>query len=295
MCCGSCPTRRPAHCSSVSFAPPSPIPVSPASVSTVTTRSLWLKMGFGFGGAYTRTRVIFDLGMAACATRADGSAASPIPDPAARKRRRFITTVYAELSFDVMRQLSVPLLLLTFVFQARPANNFALTVDSIMRGPELVGYEPAAVRWSHDGQSLYFQWKKYSDQIIAPIDTYAVNRDGSNLRKLTDEEIKSLPPAFGDTTRDQRLTVYTNSGDLYIYDNTTGKTQQLTKTTDNEANPRFTQDGKRVSFTRNGNLYVMPLDSGMLVQVTDIRAAASAGAAVPAADGRGGGGGRGGG
>ena len=51
-----------------------------------------------------------------------------------------------------------------------------------------------------------------------------------------------------------------------------GKTRQLTKTTDAETNPRFTQDGKRVSFTRGGNLYVMSLDGGMLVQLTDIRA-----------------------
>ena len=65
MYCGSCPIRRPADCSSVSRAPPSPIPVMPASVSTVTTRSLWLNSGFGRSGEYTRTRVIFILGMAA--------------------------------------------------------------------------------------------------------------------------------------------------------------------------------------------------------------------------------------
>src|SRR5438105_4179749 len=198
----------------------------------------------------------------------------------------------------LMRTLTVPLLLLTFVFQARTANNFALTIDSIMRGPELMGYEPAQVRWSHDSQTIYFQWKKYSDRIIAPMDTYAVGRDGANLRKLTDEEIKNLPPAEGDTTRDQRLTVYSNAGDLFVFDNTTGKIQQLTKTTDVEANPRFTHDGKRVSFTRNGNLYVMSLDSGLLVQLTDIRSAAAPGTAAPAATGgrggRGQGGGRGG-
>src|SRR3954447_16337691 len=174
-----------------------------------------------------------------------------------------------------MRIATVPLLLFAFVFQARTANNFVLTIDSIMRGPELIGYEPSQPRWSHDSQTIYFQWKKYSDKIIAPLDTYAIGRDGANLRKLTDEEIRNLPPIVGDTTRDQRLTVYSNSGDLFIFDNTTGKTQQLTKTTDVEANPRFTHDGKRVSFTRNGNLYVMSLDSGMLVQLTDIRAAAA--------------------
>ena len=192
-----------------------------------------------------------------------------------------------------MRKVSLPLLLLVLVFQARTANNFALTVDSIMRGPELVGYEPEGVRWSHDSQTLYFQWKRYSDKIIAPMDTYAVGRDGSNLRKLSDAEIRNLPPAFGDTTSDHRLTVYSNAGDLYLYDRTTGKTQQLTKTTDNEANPRFTRDGKRVSFTRGPDLYVMSLDTGSLVQLTDIRSGAAPVTSAPAAGGRGGFGGRG--
>jgi hypothetical protein len=195
-----------------------------------------------------------------------------------------------------MRRLSVPFLLLALVFQAKPANNFALTIDSIMRGPELVGYEPTGVRWSHDSRTVYFQWKKYSDRIIAPMDTYAVNRDGSGLRKLSDDEIKNLPPASGDTTRDQRLTVYSNAGDLYLFDNTTGKARQLTKTSDNEGAPRFTTDGKRISFARGGNLYAMPLEGGMLVQLTDIRSASAPATAAPAAAGRGGfvgGGGRG--
>jgi dipeptidyl aminopeptidase/acylaminoacyl peptidase len=199
-----------------------------------------------------------------------------------------------------MRKLSLPLLVFLFVWQARPANNFALTIDNIMRGPGLIGYEPAGIRWSYDGGTIYFQWKQHTDKEIAPMDTYAVNRDGSGLRKLGEDEIRMLPPVGGDTTRDKRLTVYSNAGDLFVYDNTTGKTQQLTKTTDAENAPRFTQDGKRVSFTRSNNLYVMSLDSGVLVQLTDIRsAAAPATATAPAGrggfgGGRGQGGGRGG-
>src|SRR5436309_15955628 len=104
----------------------------------------------------------------------------------------------------LMRKVTVPLLLLVLIFQARTANNFALTVDSIMRGPQLIGYEPAQVRWSHDSQTIYFQWKKYSDKIIAPMDTYAIHRDGSDLRKLSDEEIRTAPTVGGETRRGTR-------------------------------------------------------------------------------------------
>jgi hypothetical protein len=188
-----------------------------------------------------------------------------------------------------MRRFSLPLLVVVLVFQARTANQFTLSIDSIMRGPELVGYEPAGVRWSHDSQTLYFQWKKHTDKIIAPMDTYSVQRDGTNLRKLSDDEVKVLPPAVGDTTRDQRLMVYSNAGDLYVLDNSTGKSRQLTKTIDNEGSPRFTLDGKSISFTRGGNLYVLSLDGGMLTQMSDIRTATAPGApTAPAVGGRGG-------
>ncbi|HEX8422186.1 MAG TPA: hypothetical protein VF634_02180, partial [Pyrinomonadaceae bacterium] len=35
--------------------------------------------------------------------------------------------------------------------QQQPSKRFELTVDSIMRGAALVGYEPTSVRWSQDG------------------------------------------------------------------------------------------------------------------------------------------------
>ena len=147
---------------------------------------------------------------------------------------------------------------------------FALTIDNIMRGPGLYGYEPAGVRWSGNNQKIYFQWKQASDAVDHPMDTYVVNRDGSGLRKLSDDESKLAPPVFGDRTRDRRRMVYAADGDLFLYDFSTVTRRQLTKTADNESNPRFTRDEKHVAFTRAGNLYVMSLDDGMVEQMTEI-------------------------
>lgn len=192
------------------------------------------------------------------------------------------------------RKSLLPLLVGLCVLLARPADRFALTVDSIMRGPGLVGYEPTQVRWSFDSQKLYFQWKQAADKLDAPVNTYTANRDGSGLRKLTDEEAKQTPPAGGgELSRDQRLSIYSRDGDLFLYDTTDGKTRQITKTTEAESNPRFLADGKRISFTRGGNLYVMSLETGSLEQMTDIHAAAAPGGNATAS-GRGQGGGRGG-
>ncbi len=167
-----------------------------------------------------------------------------------------------------------------FVFQARTAEKFSLTVDNIMRGPALVGYEPTQIRWSHSSDRVFFQWKQAGDKLDAPFDTYVVGRDGSPPRKLTDAEAKQAPPAFGQLSRDRRLTVYVRDGDLYLYDSSNGQTRQLTNTTEPETDPHFLPDGKRIYFTRGGNLYVMSLETGYLEQMTDIR---TAGAPQPVA------------
>jgi dipeptidyl aminopeptidase/acylaminoacyl peptidase len=157
---------------------------------------------------------------------------------------------------------------------------FALTIDNIMRGPGLYGYEPAAVRWSGDSAKIYFQWKQASDPIDHPLDTYVVSRDGSGLRKLSDDEAKVAPPAGGSSTRDHLKTLYTFDGDVYLYDFSLNAARRLTKTEEAETNPQFTHDEKRVAFTRGGNLFLMALDTGMIEQMTEI---VPPGAQAPAA------------
>lgn len=159
--------------------------------------------------------------------------------------------------------------------QAVPGKKFELTIDNIMRGPGLVGYEPTSVRWSPDSQKIYFRWKKADEPLKAELSTYVVNADGTGLKKLSEDEVKLLPPVGGDVSDDKKTVVYADSGDIFIYDLATGNRKQLTKTTDIEGNPRFTADNRSITFTRQNNLYSISLDSNLLEQLTDIRAAGS--------------------
>ena len=174
-----------------------------------------------------------------------------------------------------MKRFTIPFLAILLASQAAPAGKFALTIDNIMRGPELYGYEPSQVRWSGNGRQIYFQWKQASDPRIKQPDTYVVERDGAGLRKLSDAEANAAPPASGDATRDKQRTVYARGGDIFLYDAATGNTRQITKTGDAETDPHFTRDEKRVAFTRADNLYVIALDSGAIEELTDIRPAGS--------------------
>ncbi|MFN2596540.1 MAG: prolyl oligopeptidase family serine peptidase [Pyrinomonadaceae bacterium] len=170
-----------------------------------------------------------------------------------------------------------------------PAKKFELTVDSIMRGPALVGYPPQDVHWSQDSQRVYFRWKRAEEPRLKEMDWYVVGRDGSNLHKLSEDELKTAPPANGELSKDKTTTVFAEDGDIFIYDHKANTRRQITRTTDAEQNPHFTRDQRHVSFTRGGNLYVISLDNGSLEQLTDIRAA---GGAAPQLAGGGGGGGQ---
>src|SRR6185503_5757953 len=158
---------------------------------------------------------------------------------------------------------------------------FELTVDSIMRGPRLVGYPPSDVYWSQDSQQVYFRWKRADEPRLKETSLYVVNRDGTGLRRLTDEEAKQAPPANGELSKDKSMTVFTDEGDIFIYEHIRGARRQIRRTVEAETNAHFTFDQKHVYFTRQNNLYQLSLDGGSLEQLSDIRIGGAAPSATP--------------
>ena len=145
-----------------------------------------------------------------------------------------------------------------------------MTIDSIMRGPDLVGYPPGALRWSGDSAKLYFDWRKPGEEESS---TYVVGRDGGVPRKLSDEEKKAeAPPANGRWDKARRRLLFGDRGDIVIYDATSGKRRQVTKTSGGESNPRWARNDTHVTYVSGGNLFIVPVDgSGTLVtQLTDV-------------------------
>src|SRR5690349_22415724 len=101
---------------------------------------------------------------------------------------------------------------------------FQLTVDSIMRGPKLVGYPPTGLRWSGDSSRLYFEWRRPGDDEAA---TYVVGRDGGEPRKLSDEERRSAPPANGRWDKAHQRVVFVDRGDIVLVDSVAGTRRQV--------------------------------------------------------------------
>src|SRR5581483_2541052 len=135
-----------------------------------------------------------------------------------------------------------------------------LTVDSIMRGPKLVGYPQTGLRWSGDSKRLYFEWRRPADDEAA---TYVVAADGSEPRRLSDEERRNAPPANGAVwDRAHRRVLFVDKGDIVLVDTVDNSRVQITRTTATEAHPRWARHEQAVTFTRDNNLYLVTVGSG---------------------------------
>jgi dipeptidyl aminopeptidase/acylaminoacyl peptidase len=151
-----------------------------------------------------------------------------------------------------------------------PAQGFRLTVENIMRGPDLVGTAPSNVRFSVDGRYVYFRWR--SPGLDTLDQDYRVTATGGLPERLPRHAIDSLPVADAGVawTPDGRRAVVVLKGDLWLVDRS-GTKRRLTQTQAVESAPAWSTDARTVYFTREGNAWALDLDGGALRQLTDIR------------------------
>ena len=168
-------------------------------------------------------------------------------------------------------------LLIGCVPRSAAAQSSPLTVEQIMQEPESwIGDWPSGIRWSEDGQHLYFNWNPKGQ---FPSDSlYRVPREGGAPEKVPPAERRQPTPYFDGWqhgehvyTADFERKVYARGGDLYLYDRTADAVTRLTDTRARESNPRFDRDGQRVIYQSEDNLFALSLTSGQIRQLTDLR------------------------
>jgi dipeptidyl aminopeptidase/acylaminoacyl peptidase len=153
------------------------------------------------------------------------------------------------------------------------AQTLPLTVENIMRGPELVGTAPFNVQFGADGRHAYFRWR-------APgVDTldqdYRVSVAGSpQPERLPRNAIDTIPLANGVWSSDRRRLLVVLKGDLWLVEPGGGgpsAKRRLTQTPGAESAPSWSADGRTVFFSRDNNAWALDLAGGRLAQLTDIR------------------------
>ncbi len=175
--------------------------------------------------------------------------------------------------------LVLPLALVTTLDAQQ--STFDLSVKNIMRGPELYGREPSQVRFTADGQWIYFRWNTPGtvwSEALKPFRVAA--RAGATPELVTEAHMDSVAPmlATGAKSRDGRSVVVTAGGDLWLRTAPTRgpiQLRRLTQTNAAESDPKFSLDGREVLFIRENNAYASDIATGLTRQLTDIRLGAA--------------------
>ena len=137
-----------------------------------------------------------------------------------------------------------------------------------MRGPDLVGYPPSGLRWSGDSRDLFFEWRRPGEKDNA---TYVLSQNTTAPRRLTDDERKLAPPVGGAWDEARRRVVFAESGDIVVIDTVARTRQQVTRTTAPESSPRWARNDTAVTFVSQNNLFIVPLATGSIEQLTDVK------------------------
>ncbi|MCJ7629902.1 MAG: prolyl oligopeptidase family serine peptidase [Longimicrobiales bacterium] len=151
--------------------------------------------------------------------------------------------------------------------------DFPLTIESIMRGPELVGVAPGGIQWSNDSDWIFFRWAPGGGAWDDNPELYRVRSSGGDPEKVPEEMADSVAlfTASGDLSRDGSRRVASVEGDLYLLETRPFNARRLTETGEGESSPIFSVDEESIFFTKGGNVFEMSLDRVMLRQLTDIR------------------------
>jgi len=160
--------------------------------------------------------------------------------------------------------------------------DFKLTLDHIMQGPELVGTSPSNVMWSVDSQKLYFRWKKPLGESTG---FYSISVSDQTPTKTNINEILKNPPLMQSSSSfygygsgfsgislkwdpEKKKAVMGRNGDIFLLYRKKGEMIQITKTRARESNARFTFSGEDLCFTSNHNLFFLSLKDSTLKQMT---------------------------
>src|SRR6266511_212868 len=144
-----------------------------------------------------------------------------------------------------------------------------LTVEGIMRGPDLVGTAPFNVRFSADGRHVYFRWRR--PQTDTRDEDYRVTVAApQRIERLPRNAIDTIPLANGVLSPNRHRQVVVLRGDLWLLE-PNGARRRLTQTPGAETAPAWSADGRTVYFTRDNNAWALDVTGGALAQLTDIR------------------------
>ncbi|MBW3468069.1 S9 family peptidase [Arthrospiribacter ruber] len=145
----------------------------------------------------------------------------------------------------------------------------SLSVEKIMQDPKWMGHFPSNVSWDQKGEIIYFNYNPDNH----PEDSlYKIHLNSPEKIQLVSlEEKRRLIPSNADINSARTKKVFTQQGNLIIYDIQKGERNVLISMGEDISNAKFLNDESKISFNMNNNIYVFDTEKGNLEKITSIK------------------------
>jgi len=176
---------------------------------------------------------------------------------------------------------------------AQQVGKFEFTIRNMMRGPEVYGRAPSNIRWTLDGQWIYFNWlEPGSDWRLSPVQFRVRATPGAKPERVDVPITDVVFADQGELSPDGSKRLLVNGSAIAVADVRGGTTRILTQTLDAKSGATWSADGKEVLYISENNAFAVSVASSGVRQLSDIRVAGgtgNGGAAGAVAGGRAGG------
>ena len=141
-----------------------------------------------------------------------------------------------------------------------------LTLEQIMADPDWLGNKPENAYWGADSRTVFFEQKRIGSKLK---DLYAVDTSDGAIAQIAESDWSkfSRSSTVYSPAGDAHAWVY--SGDIYMSGN--DSIRQVTRTAAVESAPMFMDDGQRIAFQHDGQMFVFEPAAYFAEQVTNIR------------------------
>ncbi|GGG29135.1 peptidase S9 [Christiangramia forsetii] len=138
-----------------------------------------------------------------------------------------------------------------------------------MQDPDWMGTFPNSVRWGIHGENIYFNYNPEKN----PADSlYRISiNNPKKILKVTVKEQQELIPESGNFNDSRSLKIFTEKGDLVLYDMKSRKKKELLDLPFSINDPEFLNDNERIAFKAEDNAFIYDLEKGSIQQLTSIK------------------------
>ncbi|MGA8852803.1 MAG: prolyl oligopeptidase family serine peptidase [Christiangramia sp.] len=148
------------------------------------------------------------------------------------------------------------------------SQNSELSVEKLMQDTDWMGTFPSNVHWGVNSNNIYFNYNPEGN----PSDSlYRIKIDDpKKILKVSVAEKDQLIPQNGDFNDSRSKKVFTEDGDLYLYEKKSGTKKELLDLPFSVNDPQFLKDENKLAFYAENNAFIFDLEKGSIKQITHI-------------------------